>query len=488
MKIRTRITLSHLVIVGACFSYLIYWLVGDVRQRYLEAMEECLVDTANVISSILVERTDESEVVDQVALRNSMKRASERKLSAKIYRLIKTKIDLSIYVTNGDGVVIFDSNEGAEEGKDYSSWRDVKRTLKGKYGARATRTVKDEPSSLSIYVAAPIVRDNKTVGVLSVSKPITSANEFMKSAKENIVWAAIMAALVVMILSALVSNWITSPISRLTQYALDVRDGERVSLPKLGKNEMGTLGEAFEEMRDALEGKKHVERYVQTLTHEIKSPLSAIRGAAELMDEKMPPEMRARFLSNIRNESERIRKIIDRLLLLSSIESRKGLQDVGDIDLFQVTSEVIEGLNPVFVKKKVAVEKRYDGVSCVRGELFLLRQAFQNILKNALEFSPEEGRIWVSIVNLDGAITISVEDEGPGIPDYALNRVTERFYSLSRPDTGKKSSGLGLNFVKEVCTLHQGKLEISNRDQGGARALIRLPGSASSCTKGDNLL
>src|SRR5262245_65296771 len=109
------------------------------------------------------------------------------------------------------------------------------------------------------------------------------------------------------ILSLVVSMWVTQQVGRLTRYANDVREGRRVPFPKLARTELKTMGIAFEKMREALAGQAYVAQYVEALTHEIKSPISAIRGAAEIMeDPSISPEQRDLLLSNSQGEQDRI--------------------------------------------------------------------------------------------------------------------------------------------------------------------------------------
>jgi two-component system sensor histidine kinase CreC len=113
----------------------------------------------------------------------------------------------------------------------------------------------------------------------------------------------------------------------------------------------------------------------------------------------------------------------------------------------------------------------------VRGDPWLLELALGNLLQNAIDFAPKGGVITVRGFHCDVNVVCEVEDSGPGIPDYARERVFERFYSLPRPDSGKKSTGLGLCFVKEVAQLHGGSVELANRvGAPGAQALLILPG------------
>lgn len=118
---------------------------------------------------------------------------------------------------------------------------------------------------------------------------------------------------------------------------------------------------------------------------------------------------------------------------------------------------------------------RSPRVRPLRGDAYLLRQALANLLDNAIAFAPAGSTIELGARIADGHLELTVRDRGPGIPDYALARVFDRFYSLPRPSSGRKSSGLGLPFVREVARLHGGTAQLTNRDGGGAEATLRLP-------------
>jgi two-component system sensor histidine kinase CreC len=111
----------------------------------------------------------------------------------------------------------------------------------------------------------------------------------------------------------------------------------------------------------------------------------------------------------------------------------------------------------------------------VQGDAFLLAQALGNLVHNAIDFTPAGGTVAMRIRAEAGQAVVAVEDTGSGVPDYALAQVFDRFYSLPRPDTGRKSSGLGLSIVREVARLHRGEATLENRTEGGARAVLTLP-------------
>ena len=479
MRIRTRLLLMFLLLISFGFCMLVYWITEELGPRYLATMEESMVETATLLSSLLETQLKEGNL-DTRNLRATFKRANAKEFSAKIYELTKQRLNMRVYVTDTKGIVVFDSDDGRDEGKDYSRWNDVILTLRGEYGARTTPSFSDDPKRATLYVASPIKANGEIVAVLTVCKPAESVLLFLATARRQIIETAILAALAIFALGLGVSLWVTRPIERLTRYAIAVRDGQRVAAPQLGRSEIGRLGNAFEEMKDRLEGKQYVENYVQTLTHEMKSPLSAIRGTAELLAEDMAAEQRARFLENIRAESRRIQDLVDRLLQLSSLEMRKGLREVEEIDLADLVPEVVESMEPVLRATEASVSVEAESPMVVRGERFLVRQALANLLQNAVDFSPQRAKIHLSLKRRQEDIEVRIRDEGPGIPDYALDKVFDRFYSLGRPGTGKKSSGLGLTFVREAVLLHGGQVRLENAPEGGAVATLILPCASTS--------
>ena len=322
MTIRVRIILGFLLIVAAGFFWLTRWLIDDLRPHYLKSMEESLVDQSTVLASVVSASID-SAGIPYGDLRTAFAQANRQRFTARIYDYVKTRTNVRVYITDTTGLVVFDSDDARDEGSDYSKWNDVYLTLRGEYGARATRTDTDDPATSVLYVAAPLMDGDRIAGVLSVAKPADSVNRFVELAERKIIAGAVISSIVVFVLGVLLSTWVTLPLRRLTEYARAVRDHRRADLPRLGNGEVAVMGRAMDEMREALEGKQYVEQYVQTLTHELKSPLSAIRGAVELLEEGVPDEERRTFTGNIRDEAGRIQGLVDRMLELSSLLDRQ---------------------------------------------------------------------------------------------------------------------------------------------------------------------
>jgi two-component system, OmpR family, sensor histidine kinase CreC len=476
MKLRlgTRIFLAYLLVFIICFSYPFDRISKDLRTHYVEGIEDPLVDMANILAGMVSVDMEAGRFAAE-NFYGAFEHIYGRFLSVRLYDLIKTNMDVRVYITDVSGRVIFDSENKGNIGSDYSNWRDVALTLRGQYGARTTRQDPNDPTSVVLYIAAPVIVRGEIAGVLTVAKPTTNVNTFLAIARPRIVRIGIISAAAATFLSLIISLWISRPISRLTQYALDVREGKRAKLPRLGRSELSEMANAFDMMREALEGRKYVEQYVQTLTHEIKSPLSAIMGSAELLEEEMSSEVRARFLANIRTEANRIQDLVDRMLKLTELESKRMLERVEFISFGTLIRKVIEEKSLLLSQKSLKVEVPNLDDLMVKGDPFLLHQAVSNLIQNAIDFSPVQGRIDVTLRTDGKTLNFILDDEGPGVPEYAKRKVFDKFFSLQRPDTGKKSTGLGLNFVKEVAHLHHGEVILENRDEKGMRVILRLP-------------
>jgi two-component system sensor histidine kinase CreC len=474
MKLATRIFFAYLLITAICFCYPVSHFIQDLRMFFLESVEDPLADQANILASIIGARMENGNFEPE-GLYDAFQEIYARKLPVVIYGFPKTRVDQRIYMTDASGKIVFDSMDQGNIGKDYSEWWNVSRTLNGEYGARTTRENPDDPVSTVLHVGAPILVNGKIAGVLTVAKPTTNINAFINKEKPKILRLWYIAAALAIVLSLLVSIWLTYPIKRLTRYANNVRDGKRGTLPPLGSSELRDMGLSLENMREALEGKKYVEQYIHTLTHEIKSPLSAIRGAAELLEEQMPAEKRARFLSNIRTEAGRIQDLVDRMLELSELETRQTLRSEETLTLGSLVKTVLESKNPILSRKGIHLMLEVDERVRITGDAFFLHQALSNLIQNSIDFSMPGDWITISSRIEQGRLFLRVDDEGPGIPDHYREKVFDKFFSLQRPDTGKKSTGLGLNFVREVAALHGGDIRLENLPEKGLRAVLSLP-------------
>ncbi|WP_396615296.1 two-component system sensor histidine kinase CreC [Lysobacter soli] len=475
MKIGLRIFLGYFLIVAIAGLLLAQVFVAQVKPGVRQAMEDTLVDTANVLAELATDDFIKGRI-DQGDFARRVRAMAGRDYGAQIWGFGKRTSQYRIYVTDARGIVVFDSS-GRDVGRDYSRWNDVYLTLRGRYGARSTRGEYADPNSTVMHVAAPI-RDagGRIIGVLTVAKPNSAIAPFIERSQRSVWrWGAVLLG-VSLLIGLMAAWWLSRQLGALRRYANAVTAGERATLPRTA-GEFGDLGHALETMRTQLEGKQYVEQYVHTLTHEMKSPLAAIRGSAELLEGPLDDADRTRFAATIRAQSERLSQMIDKMLALAAVEHRQRLEHPESLSLADVVADAASQCETRLSQAGLRLSLDLAaGLPDVRGDRFLLRQAVVNLIENAVDFSPHGGVVEVRLDAEGDRQRVEVRDRGPGIPDYALERVFERFYSLPRPGNGSRSSGLGLPFVAEVAALHGGEASLVNRDRGGAVAGLVLQG------------
>jgi two-component system sensor histidine kinase CreC len=470
---RTRIFVGILLAYAIGVGLLMYRQLEDIDPRYRESAEENLVDTAQLMAT-LIEGTSRDGTLQVDALGPVFQALYARRFKADIYGFEKTRVELRLSVVDRGGTVVFDSTNRSL-GADHSLWRDIRRALQGEYGARTTPDVEGDAQSSVMYVAAPIRVGGSIIGAVSVGKPVQSFGQFVQAARRKTLLVGTTSVVAVLLLVVILSVWLVRPFGVFADYVRYVKAQRTLSLPRLTRRALKAVAAAYDEMRDALAGRNYVADYVQTLTHEVKSPLSAIRGAAELLQEPMPDADRARFAANIARETQRIQALVDRMMELTALESRRTLDVTAPVPLRPLLHDMVASVQPSATARGLQVVLGEVDDATVQGDAFLLHRALSNLVDNALDFSPAGGTVTLALQRKGTQAELSVRDQGPGIPDYAENKVFEKFYSLARPQSRKKSTGLGLSFVKEIAELHEGRVTLRNGSDGGAVATLSLP-------------
>lgn len=471
MRIGLRVFLGYFLIVGLGVFFLMRIFINELKPGVRQSTEETLVDTANLLAE-LVAGDVKNGTLATGAWKQAVDTYARHKLDARISGFVKAGVNHRIYVTDARGIVLYDS-DGKDVGADYSRWNDVYLTLRGKYGARSTRTNPSNDLSSIMYVAAPIRDGDEILGVLTVGKPNLSVQPFIEAGRRNLVRAGVVLVLLSLAVGLAFSVGMSRSVDKVVRYAGDLARGKRVPQPKL-RGELHELARAVTELREELDGKSYVEQYIHAFLHEIKSPLAAIYGAAELLEGEMSAQERARFLANVRGECQRVRQILDRLLELARIEQLQALQSRAPIALRALAEEIHAASAPLLSAGQLSFHNELAELR-VLGDPFLVRQALNNLVDNAIQFTPRGGTITLTGTSEHGRVALRLHDTGSHIPDFALARVFERFYSLPRPGTQKKSTGLGLSFVREVALLHEGEVRIENASEGGVTAILVLP-------------
>ncbi|MGS3140112.1 beta-lactam sensor histidine kinase BlrB [Aeromonas sanarellii] len=473
MRIGLQLLCGLVLIFALAAWFVLEIFVEEIKPGVRSATEDTLVDMAQMLAPLALDDLQEGKMADG-RLASAFARLNQSPINALIDGHLKQQAEYRIYVVDRWGKVVYDS-DGVDLGKDYSRWNDVYLTLRGEYGARSTRSDPDDPASSVMHVAAPLREGEVILGSLTVAKPNRTLLPMIERSEHQLLQGAALLLFISLLIGALLVWWLNRAIGKLVHYADAVSQGQPASLPRLYSPELDRLGRSLETMRRQLDGKAYIEAYVHSLTHELKSPLAAIRGAGEILAEAPPAEIAKRFIGNINLETARMQQLIERMLQLARLESGQGL-DRQSVEPAKLGRRALDARQVVAGRRQLRLQADLAEAQKQKWDPLLVEQALGNLLDNALDFSPAGGQIRLSGAMEQGGYCFRVRDQGPGIPDFALPRIFERFYSLPRPHKGK-SSGLGLSFATEVARQHGGRLTLANQPDGGVLVELWLPGN-----------
>jgi two-component system phosphate regulon sensor histidine kinase PhoR len=218
--------------------------------------------------------------------------------------------------------------------------------------------------------------------------------------------------------------------------------------------------------------------FVANVSHELRTPLTAVRGYVEaLADGPADEDTRRRFLEIIARHTGRMERLVKDLLRLAQLDARQEVPDIGACDIRQIFDAVVSDLAPAIEARRHrdAIDVAPDACE-VRGDAAKLHDVVRNLVENAVNYSADAADIRLEARSADGSITIAVSDSGPGIPPEDLTRVFERFYRVDKSRSRPGGTGLGLAIVRHLVELHGGRVRAENRQEGGARFSVTLPG------------
>ena len=218
-----------------------------------------------------------------------------------------------------------------------------------------------------------------------------------------------------------------------------------------------------------------VRQFTADASHELRTPLTILRGETEiaLRTERTVNGLRKTLLSNL-EEIDRLSKIINDLLLLSRMDSGREEFHLQEISLDRIVEEKYEQMRTLAKEKGVVMEMERKESLSVRGDPVKLRQLLLNLLDNAIKYTPEGGKVWLSLERSNGFARITVADTGIGIPEEDLPHIFDRFYRVdkARRDGG---SGLGLSICKLIVEAHKGRIDVDSKPGAGSTFRVYLP-------------
>jgi two-component system sensor histidine kinase ChvG len=378
-----------------------------------------------------------------------------------------------------------------------SDARALPEVQRAQMGQAASTVRGNDRGETIVSVAVPIQRLRAVRGVLLLSTQGGDIDAIIASERFALFEVFMIAAVVMIVLSLLLAGAIADPVRRLAEAAERVRRGikSRQQIPDFTNrsDEIGHLSGALRDMTDALYNRiDAIESFAADVSHELKNPLTSLRSAVETMPVARSEGSRERLMSIIQHDVRRLDRLISDISDASRLDAELARHESEPIDMRLLLETLVSVANERRREHEarvllVAEPDTRNGAYTVFGHDSRLGQVISNLLDNARSFSPPGGTVRVRLRRDGREVEIMIDDDGPGIPPHALERIFERFYT-DRPDHGfGQNSGLGLSISRQIVEAHRGTVVAENRlgPDGneerplGARFIIRLPAMAA---------
>jgi two-component system sensor histidine kinase ChvG len=333
---------------------------------------------------------------------------------------------------------------------------------------------------------APVSSEQGRGGILLATINARDVTTIVRAERLRLGLVLLAATLLSVLLSLFLARTIALPLRRLARAALQVRLGRarEVDVPRLParRDEIGLLARALHDMTGSLRYRiDATEAFAADVTHELKNPLASLRSAVDSLERVDDPDLRRQLLDVVRHDVVRLDRLIVDIAEISRLDAELSRTRFEPVDL----GNLVESLLPLWEERasprrvQLAFARPRVGSAVIMGEASRLARAIDNVVDNAISFSPPDSLVEICASSVDGEVTVTVEDEGRGVPPEAREAIFNRFHSI-RPDGEAfgRHSGLGLAIAKAIVEGHDGRITAEDRRDGrsGARFALRFPG------------
>lgn len=380
-------------------------------------------------------------------------------------------VALEFLVTNPQGRVLYDSTS-IDTDKDLSCEPEISAALNGTYQKRVVLHQGIE----KMYVAISLRIGDRLEGVVRVGKPATILTPILKEAQMSLILVGVAGMVVAFLVVLLVFLLLLKPLDLWFSYKGLFNSENAPRRPKQRRTRFNRFGEMLNHLYQSLSGRSYVDEVLSNLSHELKSPVTSVRGILRILARPIPEGDRDDFLSEAHQQLDRMQTVIERMMALASLEKREALKELEPVLIMEAIHGIVADLKPIIRNAEARIQIEPSPEMTLHCDAFLTRQGITNLLLNALEHSSSGCLITVSAQMKDQYLEVSIRDQGQGIPTDATDQIFDKFFTLPHqgisPTTG---TGLGLNFVRQVVELHFGDLSVTNHPEGGVVARLRFP-------------
>ena len=406
-----------------------------------------------------------------------------------IQRKIKTlagKLDLRITVVDIQGKVLGDSEKDPALMENHKDRLEIAEAVEK--GFSQSTHFSDTLNYNMKYVAVRVDDSGNRLGVVRFALPLSEVQLQIQLIYRVLLFGAIVAVVIAFTVAYFLSRSITFPISRMQDAAQRIAKGDfsgKVNIKS--KDELGELAKSLNimaaELQQKMENLKRMDRvrtdFVANVSHELKTPLTLIKGYIETLQDRAinDKEKAQRFIAIIKENTNRLENIIEDLLSLSELELSKDCLNKTEFDLKKLIDEIVLSFGYALDTKRhiLSIDQRGDDFK-IKADRDKIEQVIVNLIDNAVKYTNEAGQIDIFLLERQDEITITIRDNGIGIPREDIDRVFERFYRVDKARSRELGgTGLGLGIAKHIVLAHNGQISIESEIRKGTKVLIRLP-------------
>ncbi|WP_039764351.1 MULTISPECIES: sensor histidine kinase [unclassified Caldicellulosiruptor] len=330
-----------------------------------------------------------------------------------------------------------------------------------------------------LIIGYPVVINNQVVSGLLL---ITSTDDIRQTLRmyNRIIWLiTLFEVILVLIITYTLTQKIITPIKKLASVSRKIAEGdfsEKILMPLNSSDEIGELIASFNYMTEKLENLEMMRKsFISNVSHELRSPLTSIRGFIEgILDRTIPDDKRDFYLNLVKEEVIKLNNLINQLLELSRLEWGKINLNLSTFKIYSVIAEELIKFEKRIEEKKIEVFLEVDENLVVKADRDLISRVVHNLLDNAIKYNKVGGKIYVYSEVENGKAYITIQDTGIGIPEKLQKLIWERFYKVDESRSLEKGVGLGLSIVKEIIKLHKQNIWVESEEGVGTKFTFTL--------------
>lgn len=322
--------------------------------------------------------------------------------------------------------------------------------------------------------------------ILRIAMPFSGLWDYVLILFPAILMSLGVSLIISLILANRFSRTITKPLYEISEQLLKLQENNpEFSFKPYEYFELNLIADTTKRMADAIkESIKKIEfeklirqEFFTNASHELKTPITSIRGYIELLENGMATDenMKLEFMGRIKKEAQNMTELINDILMISRLETKEVEVIRTDVRICSLINELIASLKPLAAENNITIEMSCKPIviSANHGQM---RELFNNLLTNAIKYNKPNGQVKVYVTTEGNDAIFIVEDSGVGIPEESRQRVFERFYRVDRGRSKKLGgTGLGLSIVKHIVNYYNGTIELDSKEGRGSKFTVRIP-------------